>query len=177
MGRAILLLALLAAGCRTRPPDWQPWQTAFGGSFSAIPHVGVAAEGGAVIHRTERFDYVAEGEVTYQFLDDADLASDGSPGKLDAWWQLRAGIKQIFSPGHKRHLVVRYGAVFFHATGTPGLVDAAGSYFGIYGGIGFETDLNERWTAGPELRVLIVDGDASGVEIVPQFAWHLVRRF
>lgn len=176
--RLLIAAALLVVGCRSRGVTGAERDWYAGGSFSAIPAVGLAAEAGRVLHRGESFDLAVEGEFTWQFLTDQDLADDGRSANTNNWTQLRLGLKQSFQPTGKRHLVLRYGLVGFRATGTPGIIDSAGDYLGAYGGLGFEADLGDRWVMGPEVRVLAVDGlDGGGFEVIPQFAWHLAFRF
>lgn len=168
-----LLLVLSLVGCRSRIDGYsRDWYG--GGAFSAIPGFGLAAGGGKVIHGAEKYDLAAEGQIIRHFLDDTDLSDDGTdPGRMTA---VRAGLKHLFSPGHKRHLTARYGVQWYRATGNPGIIDEAGDYVGAYASIGFESDLNEHWSMGPELSVAILSGEGE-VEIVPTFFWHLIRHF
>jgi len=175
---ALLVLAGLVAGCRTRIPSTAPRDTYAGVAFSALPQVGLEAGGGKIIARPARYDLAAEGAVAFQFIDDTDLADDGRPGP-GSFTQLRGGLKHTFSPGGRRHLTARYGLVWFRATGAnPLIIDDPGDYLGIYAGVGFETDLTPTLTMGPEIRLLIVDGlDGQGVQAFPQFAWNLFWNF
>ena len=171
-----LPLLLLPACQSARVPGYERGWYA-GGAFTAIPGVGLAAGGGKVIHGTERSDWSAEAQLIRHFLDDKDIADDerADHGRLTA---IRAGLKHTFSPGHKRHLVVRYGFQFNRATGVPGIVDLPGDYLGGYLGVGFETDLNRHWTMGPELSFALLEGEgALPLEFVPTFFWHLIRNF
>jgi len=176
--KTALLIALLAA-CRSVRPAPDPARDAYvGGSFSAIPALGLGIEGGKVIHRAERFDLAVEGELLWQFLTDRDLADDGHTENLDDWTQVRVGLKQSFQPGGKYRFVLRYGGVLFRATGTPGIIGEGGTYFGLYASAGFDVEIAPRWTMGPDFRVLLVEGRGDpGFEAVPQFGWHLVFDF
>jgi hypothetical protein len=171
--RILLLALLLFPACRTRvagyPRDWYA-----GGSFSAIPGVGLALEGGKVLARPEKHDWAAEAQLVRHFWDDSDLADDelGDEGRMTA---VRAGFKHSTSPGHRRHVTFRYGFEFYRATGDPGIVDEPGDYYGAYFGVGFETELSRRWTMGPELSVAFLDGPQ--FEVVPTFFWHLAYDF
>ena len=154
------------------PRDWYA-----GASFSAVPGVGLAVEGGKIIHRAEKHDWSAEGQIIRHFLDDKDFADDGfaDHGRMTA---VRVGLKHRTSPGHKRGLTFRYGFQFYRATGEPGIVDVAGDYYGFYAGLGFETELSRRWTMGPEFSVAILEGEGSiSTEVVPTFFWHLIYNF
>jgi hypothetical protein len=145
-----------------------------GGAFSAIPGVGFAAEGGKLLRQTEKTDLFLEGMIVRHFWDDTDFADDnlGAPGRMTA---ARLGVKQTLSPGSKRHATVRYGFQFYRATGAPGIIDDPGDYYGIYGGIGFETELSRRWSMGPEFSVAIMEGSGSlNTVIVPTLFWHLL---
>jgi hypothetical protein len=168
-----VILLLLPMACQSRvagyPRDWYA-----GGAFSAIPGVGLAVEGGKVLARKDTFDWSGEAQFVWQFLDDKDLADDGQAdhGEMMA---VRAGFKHSTSPGAKRHFTLRYGFEYYRATGEPGIVDRAGDYYGGYVGFGFETELGEHWTMGPELDVAILGGE--GTAVVPGFFWHLVYDF
>ncbi|MFI5402524.1 MAG: hypothetical protein ACHQ1G_06270 [Planctomycetota bacterium] len=174
MHRLALLATLLFAACQSRvagyPRDWYA-----GGSFAAIPGVGLAVEGGKVLARPEQFDWSGEAQFVWQFLDDKDLADDNRAdhGEMLA---ARAGFKHSTNPGHKRHLTLRYGFEFYRATGDPGIVEQAGDYYGGYVGFGFETELSRHWTMGPELSVAFLEGEGS-FEVVPGFFWHLAYDF
>lgn len=175
-GSVFLLAVLLLAACRSRvagyPRDWH-----VGGSFSAIPGVGLALEGGKVFARKDKFDWAAEAQVFRHFLDDKDFADDGfaDHGRVTA---VRAGLKHSTNPGHKRHVTWRYGFQFYRATGEPGIIERAGDYYGGYMGIGFETDLSRRWTMGPEISVAFMQGEGDRqFEVVPTFFWHLFFNF
>lgn len=175
-GSALLLGVFLLAACRSRvagpPRDWYA-----GGSFSAVPGVGLAVEGGKVFAREDKYDWSAEGQVFRHFWDDKDLADDNfaDHGRVTA---VRAGLKHTMSPGHKRHLTCRYGFQFYRATGEPGIIEKAGDYYGGYFGIGFETDLSRHWTMGPELSVAFMQGEGGRqFEVVPTFFWHLSYDF
>ena len=175
--RTALLLCLLATGCRSRLRQEHARKAFFGAGLSALPQVGAAVEAGWRVAARESYDLFVELEGTVQFLDDTDFNDDGlgGPGTFS---QARLGLKHTFSPGHKRHLTVRYGAVWFRARGGVTILDLPGDYIGAYLGLGFETDLSERWTMGPEIRILLVEGtDSQGFDVVPQFGWHLIFRF
>ena len=173
---AVAVALILAAGCRSRVPGYdRDWYA--GGSFTAVPGVGLAAGGGKVIAHRDTYDWAVEGQIVRHFLDDKDIADDGQAahGRMTA---VRIGMKHSVSPGSKRHATFRYGAQFYRATGTPGIVDKPGDYFGAYASFGFETELSERWTMGPEFSVALLEGEGSiGWEVVPTFFWHLWFNF
>jgi hypothetical protein len=173
---ALLTAALLFAGCRSRVAGYErDWYA--GGSFTAVPGVGLALEGGKVVARPDTFDLAVEAQIVRHFLDDKDFADDGEAdhGRMTA---VRLGLKHSTSPGAKRHATFRYGAQFYRATGVPGIVDRPGDYVGAYAGIGFETELSRNWTMGPEISVAVLRGEGDiGVEVVPTFFWHFVFDF
>jgi hypothetical protein len=167
----VLLLPL--AACQTRVQDYErDWYA--GGSFSAIPSVGLAVEGGKVLARPQLFDWSGEAQAIWQFLDDKDLANDNhaTHGEMQA---VRVGFKQTSNPGGKRHLTLRYGFEYYRATGSPGIVDRPGYYYGPYIGFGFDTEIGEHWTMGPEVAAAFFQGE--GTAVVPGFFWHLVYDF
>jgi len=177
MFRLLLLAAVvLPVGCKSRVPGYpRDWYA--GVSFSAIPGVGLAAHGGKVLARPETHDWSAEAMLIRHFLDDEDLADDGNKatGRMTA---VRAGFKHATNPGHKIRATYRYGFMFYRATGTPGIVDFPGNYYGAYGSVGFETELSRRWTMGPEFSLAFLEGEGRpGFEIVPTFFWHLIYNF
>ena len=175
--RAALLLCLLATACRSRIPSDNVRNAFVSAGLSALPQVGVALGGGWRVATRESYDLFIEAEGTVQFLDDTDFNDDGFGGP-GTFTQARLGLKHALSPGHKRHVTVRYGVLWFRARGGVTIIDAPGDYVGAYVGLGFETELSERWTMGPEIRILLVNGTGSqGFEVVPQFAWHLIFRF
>ena len=143
-------------------------------SLSLLPNIGVGVGGGKVFWRRPNDIWAFEVLGTYQFLDDEDFSSDGNPGAGD-WYQIRAGIKNTFAPKSRRHLTTRWGAVWFKAKGAPNIIGQPGDYYGIYGGVGFETDLTSSLTVGPELSVMVVTevDEFHVVRPVPQLNWHV----
>lgn len=171
----LFLFALPACQSARVPGYERGWYA--GGAFTAIPGVGLAAGGGKVLREARTYDLSGEAQLIRHFLDDKDLADDenAAHGRLTA---VRAGLKHTFSPGHKRHLTLRYGFQFYRATGVPGIVEDPGDYLGAYAGIGFETDLDRHWTMGPEISFAFLEGEGSlPFEFVPTFFWHLIRNF
>lgn len=162
----------MVGACHTRQAGYP--RDYYGGlSFTAIPGVGFAAHGGKVVHRAEKFDLSLEAEIVRDFWDDTDFANDnlGDPGRMTC---VRIGARQALSPGWKRHAVFRYGLQLYRATGSPGIIEDPGDYFGGYGSIGFETDLARHWSMGPEISVAVLGGEGSlPTEIVPTFFWRL----
>lgn len=168
---SLALLLVLVAACHTRVAGY-PRDYFAGLGFSAIPGVGLAAEGGKVVRRADRYDLALEGEIIRHFWDDTDFADDnlGEPGRMTA---VRVGARQAISPGRKRHGVFRYGFQFYRASGSPGIIDAPGDYYGAYASAGFETELSRHWSMGPELSVAVLEGSGSlPTEVVPTFFWR-----
>jgi len=171
-----VLLLVVAAGCRTRIGEDRYDGYAIAGP-SAFPEVGFAAGAGYIVKRTEYSDWAVEAEGTYQFLDDTDFVDDGLGASGDVW-QARLGVKRFLSPGHKRTFFFGAGFAWIRGTGDRGealILEPAGDYYGAYGQAGFLTRLSDRWSAGPDFRLLVVGGH--GVEFVPQFTWQFVFRF
>jgi hypothetical protein len=166
--RRLALVALLAAGCRSAFVDT---------GVSFLPQVGVAAGGGVRLGGSGASEFHLEAEVAYQSLDDKDVLDDGN-GAQGPWRQAQVGVKQVLRPDRRRHVVVRYGAAWFRQTGVTGIIDGPGTYWGGFGGVGFETDVSPRVSIGPEVRVIVAQGEgAPGWEIVPQLRLHVVFRF
>ena len=175
--RAALLLCLLATGCRSRLRQEHARDAYVSAGLSALPQVGASVGAGWRAATPESYDLYVEAEGAVQFLDDTDFNDDGFGGS-GTFTQASLGLKHALSPGHKRHVTVRYGVVWFRAPTTPTILDAPGDYVGCYVGLGFETELSERWTMGPEIRVLAVYGTGSqGFDVVPQFVWRLIFKF
>jgi hypothetical protein len=148
----------------------------WGFSGSLLPNAGFALEAGAVWRRDPDFTWSWEIEGTYQFLDDKVLV-DNDTRPFDDWIQVQAGVKASSHPRTRRNWTGRAGLVYFRANGEPNIVDDEGDYFGLYGGLGFETDLTDCLTMGPELSVMIVTGADTDVVLVPQFNWHVIWSF
>ena len=145
--------------------------------LSAIPQVGVGVGGGWRVTAREKYDLFLEAEGVVQFLNDTDFADDGF-GAPGTFYQASFGLKRSYTPASKRHVILRYGVVWLDAPNAPTVLDAPGNYVGGYLGYGFETDLSERWTMGPEIRVLGVYGTGSqGFDVVPQLAWRFIFKF
>lgn len=141
-------------------------------SASFLPNVGLGLGGGVVVSRTSSATTSLELLGTWQFLDDEDFIDDGNPAAGD-WYQLRLGAKMSFQPKSRRHLTLRAGGIWLQANGEPNILDVPGDYYGVYGGVGFETDVTPCLTVGPELSLLLVTRDSDfSVEPVPQFNWH-----
>lgn len=170
----LLLLLSLAGACRSSSNDRDSY---VGGGIIALPQLGPVVSAGHRVRRPHQWDTYLEAEAAYQFIDDKDLADDGFPG-AGSVTQFRLGLKHVLAPEAKRRLTFRWGAVWFQSTGEAVLIDRAGRYAGAYLSFGFETDLSERWSMGPDIRALFVEGTGSAdFEVVPQFAWQLVFRY
>ncbi len=171
-----LVVLLVVGGCRTRVAGY-PRDTYFGGAFSAVPGLGASIGGGKVLWHLDRADIALEAHLVRHPLDDTDFIDDnlGAPGRMTA---VRIGAKHMMSPGRKRHPVFRWGAQFYRATGTPGIIDLPGDYFGFFVSAGFETELSRNWTVGPEISVAVMEGEgALETEVVPTLFWHFIFNF
>jgi hypothetical protein len=64
------------------------------------------------------------------------------------------------------------------ATGDPELLAVPGDYLGGYGGIAYEWDVTPQLTIGPEINVLLLEGEGSiGFEILPQLGFGILFNF
>ncbi len=143
------------------------------GSASFMPNVGLGIGGGRVLRQSSVQTLSAEVLGTWQFLDDEAFIDDGNPPAGD-FFQVRVGLKSSLAPRARRHVVFRTGAVWFQASGEPNIVDEPGDYYGLYGSVGFETDISPCLTLGPELALMAVTPTSEfSVEPVPQLNWHL----
>ena len=156
---------------------WQPSpcrKTYLDGAASFLPNLGIGFGGGHVISRRSDAEFALEVQGVWQFVDDETFADDGNPEAGD-WYQVRAGMKIISNPNQRRHATGRFGAVFIDANGEPNILQEPGTYYGIYGGLGFETDITSRLTIGPEVTLMLVTQEEDfDVEPVPQLNWHVI---
>jgi len=164
-------MLLLAVGCRARiQPERQ--SLVYAGIGAAVsPDVGFTVTGGQLMRERERFDFAFEMRASRQ-------GSDDSPTQDGKFVQIQAGVKQTASPGHPRRLFFKYGATWLRANGDPKFIDVPGDYFGVFGSVGYDIDLSERWTLSPEFQLTVVDGEGStGSEVIPQGFLTLLFRF
>lgn len=157
---------------------WDPSdcrKTYLDATASFLPNVGVGIGVGHVFHRSGVQDWAFELAGTYQFLDDETFADDGNPEAGD-WYQLRFGLKTSSSPRSRRHFTKRVGVVWLDASGEPNLLQEPGSYYGLYGGLGFETDVSPSLTVGPEISLMVVtpDDEFKIENPIPQLNWHVI---
>ncbi len=146
---------------------------AIGLAGSLLPNVGVKAFGDLVIGGSCAAPTSIEIGGTWQFLDDKSFADDGNP-EADDWLQFDAGVRFTRAVACARRSVLRFGATVVRAEGVPNIVQEEGTYFGGYVGVGFETDLSDEISIGPELTVHAVTKDGSFTHgIVPQFTWRM----
>jgi hypothetical protein len=168
-----LLLALLT-GCGTT--GWGD-DLYMGGSLSAVPNIGLSLTAGQVFERDEKREWSFELEMTHQPWDDEDFSSDGNPAAGDIT-QFHMGVKRSSDPLGHRHWTQRYGFAWFRARGEPNIVQEPGDYAGLYAGFGFETQLTESISMGPELSLTLADIEGGGeFTPVPQFNWHITWGF
>ena len=146
-------------------------------SPTLFPGIGASAEFGQVFARTASATWSFEVQATKEYL--APVLG-GETGEGNDFAQIRGGFKVSLSPCACRHLVLRAGATAFRGTGTSDTLDVEGTFNGFYGGLGYEFDLSDRWTTGPEATVLLGFEEGGGEDdtvIVPQVGWHLIYRF
>ena len=161
----------LRAPARAPKPDFYA-----GGGLSLLPNIGASLHAGYVFSRTRDVEWAAELEGIWQFLDDESFADDGNPAAGD-WYQIKAGVLARSAPQARRHLTGRGGFTWFQANGVPNIVEKPGNYYGIYAGVGFETDLTPNLTVGPELTLLVAKGPGALRDgVVPQLGWRITWR-
>jgi len=143
-----------------------PWFV-FGG-VSAGPQVGVTAGIGRNFKKSDSFGDIAwEVEAGYQWL------SGQGEARVK---QVRAGLKHTLKPEAKSHLTVRYGAIWFKTDGRVRWIDVQGGYVGGYLGAGWEWDLGEQVTTGPDVRLYLLGGQGE-FEAIGQLVWNLIVKF
>ena len=145
---------VLAAACKSRlPADVQHDFFAAAG-LSAVPNIGASVTVGQYFNtRTPKFDWAVELQAVYQGGEDSTEQTGG-------FAQVSLGVKQVTAPGHSNHLVFRYGATWFRANGRPEVIAHPGDYLGGYAGVGWEYEVSDRITTGPDIRIIIADGEA-----------------
>lgn len=172
MRRALLLALLALAACRSRIQQERPSDVYAGVAVSGLPGVGAGITVGQLFSdRSDKYDFAFEMTGTWQTGEDS-ATQEGH------FFQVQGGVKQTLSPGHREHLVFRYGLTWLRATGDPAIFDRAGDYLGVYGGAGYEWDLSPRFTIGPGLEVAILGGEGSlPVEILPRLTFGAIFKF
>lgn len=167
LGRYGLVLAAFAPGACLAPRGAR--EPRVGLALSALPNLGLEAQGSVRLAVRGETDWRAELAVAEQFLDDENLARDGNPGAGD-WTQVGLSLRALTSPAERHHWTARIGAIWFRARGEPNVIDLPGDYVGLRLGLGFETDLGRSWSFGPELALIPAYGEGEFV-LVPQVTW------
>ncbi|MCK6459809.1 MAG: porin family protein [Planctomycetes bacterium] len=170
--RAIVLLALLLVGCRSRVAPPRESDLYGGVGVVGVPSVGGQVTAGQWFAKSsDKYDFAFELRAVVEAGDDS-ATQDGG------FYQVQMGVKQVLSPGHDNHLFFRYGLQWFRANGDPAMIDDPGDYFGAYGGVGYEWRLGERWWIGPEATLTLADGEGNlGTEFLPQVGLNLFFDF
>jgi hypothetical protein len=170
--RPIVLLALLVTCCRSRIQPERESDVYGGAGVLGLPSIGGQLTAGQWFSKSlEKHDFAFELRGGVQGAPDS-ATQDGG------FYQIQMGVKQATSPGHDRRLFFRYGLTWFRANGDPAMIDDPGDYFGLYGGVGYEWRLGERWWIGPEASVTFADGEgALGSEFLPQLGLNVVFDF
>ena len=141
---------------------------------SFLPNIGIGLGAGKIVARSEHLTHALEVGGIFQFIDDESFIDDNNPAAGN-WTQLRAGLKTTLWPKARRHLTFRVGGVYIHAAGVPNILEIPGDYFGIYGSVGFETDVTSCLTIGPEIAVMAVTpDDRFHIEGIPQVNYHVI---
>ncbi len=148
-------------------------------SATAFPGIGASAEFGQVFARTDRATWSFEVQATRQYMASFLGGESGAGNDDDDYASIRGGFKVSLSPCSCRHLVARLGATAFRSTFTSDTLDVEGTYNGFYAGLGYEFDLSDRWTTGPEATAMFgwQEGNVDNTAFLPQVGWHLIYRF
>jgi hypothetical protein len=160
------------AGCRCRPLG----ELYLDGNLTASPGLGGGIGFGQVFERNRRAVLSFEMGTVFQPLEDSTLFGEGEGDFALVY----GGLKASFAPRARRHLVLRGGATWFRNTGDISFVDAPGDYLGAYVGVGWEWDIGDRLTMGPELSVSVVTREGRREEplvqpeVLPRLSWHVL---
>lgn len=142
------------------------------------PDLGGAVEAGRVVMRTSCVEGAVEVRATYLFLDNTQALDLQRDAAATGWRQIEAGVKATFAPGAARHLTARAGLSTADVHGNLNVVRETGRYYGVYVGLGFETDFGERFTMGPSVLLHVMRHEEGGrVEFVPNVGWHATWEF
>ena len=172
LGTGVLVIAAACAGAPTRPRN-----VSWSAGFSALPNLGLTAGMDQVFHRKNDTSYALEVLATLQPWDDEDILSDGN-SHAGNFAQFQLGVKRMRPAAEDRWWTARAGALWFRAKGEPNIVDLPGDYLGLYIGFGFEQQVNEHLTMGPDLSLLLASLESSGdLDVVPQLAWRVTFGF
>jgi hypothetical protein len=137
---------------------------------NAGPGLGGGGRLGQTWLRTSRASWSLEIEGVKQTLDGV----FGGDTPDSDYGQFRIGGRGRYFHG-RHHLVARLGFCGFKATGTNDFIDKATTYYGGYVGLGYDFDINEHWSTGPEVTLLVgvEENRDQRVQVVPQFGWQL----
>jgi hypothetical protein len=160
--RAAVIAAALAA-CRApaAEPDFHA-----GAALSAVPGVGASVSAGQYLRTRDARPLVSmEIEAVAQGVDDGRFV------------QALFGLRHVFGRERARW-VLRYGVTWLRATGDPLLFTQPGDYVGGYVGAQRMYEIAPRLRTGPELRLVVVNGEGSaGMEVLGQVGWALAFDF
>jgi len=161
-----MLVSSALAGCgapaQRRPPE-------LGLAASLLPNLGLAGSLSLPLRTANPWRF--EARFTDQFLDDKSFADDGNPAAGN-WTQLDLGLLRLSCWEESRAWSVRFGLVGFEARGEPNLVDEAGDYVGIYGGLGRFWRFGRGFAFGPEITLVAATGP-DPFTLFPQLTWGL----
>jgi hypothetical protein len=160
--RALALSAVLAA-CHSpaQEPDFHA-----GIAFSAVPGAGGSVAAGQYFRTAGSRPLLSmEVEAVAQGMEDGRLA------------QALFGLRHVFGDEGPRW-VLRYGVTWLRTTGDPPLFAQPGDYVGAYFGAQRMYPIAPRIRTGPELRLVVVNGEGSaGTEVLLQAGWALAFDF
>lgn len=145
-----------------------------GASVAALPAWGGSLHVGQVFARTDLAAWSLELEATLQDLD----SEIGGTTEGGSWAQVRGGAKASFNPCGRGHPTARAGFGWFRSTGETDLVGDADDYIAFHVGLGYEFDITEHLTTGPEITALFAAAEKGfDVKVVPQVRWHVIWKF
>lgn len=180
-----------SCGCHQCPcPDscGNPCGGYVGGNLQFAPGLGAGIEFGINLKRTKSYLLSFEVGATYQDFYDELFDEDrqgvtGDNNLAGKMHSLRFGLRWRFKPCCTGHPTLRLGVQWAQLSGGPEFLDLAevdsdGDYLGAYLGLGYEWDINPRWSTGPEVALFAgVDPDSGDTALIPTLYWHINYKF
>ncbi len=147
----------------------------YAGALASLnPAVGGGLEFGQVFRRSRLATWSFEGRFAVQGLGN-ELRGSSSQ---ETFSEVQGGLKASFRPLSRAHPVVRAGASWTRVGGPTHLFGHAGDFYGGYVGLGWEWDITDAFTTGPEVSALVATRQNTfELVAIPQLAWHFIVRF